>query len=326
MSSNNSRNAFNLSRRTLLKGAAGAAALGATSFSPLGFATGGCQSMTPTAYGVQLFMFRDDLVRDMKGTLTKLAEAGFSQVELFGIGGFPGIPSAPYFGSDLAGWVETLSALKLEVPTGHLNGPVADPASLLPMAEKLNMRYFIEPMAEELLSFDTGKPVLTIPETRADVMKIAERLNKRGKTFANAGLKFGYHNHHFEFARVEDSTVLALLMENTDPEYVKLELDLGWTAIAGESPIEQLNKYGDRVIACHMKDVKEDAPLQPDNPAMMIPEMAKIRTPGGGDLNYKDIVATLDKLGVEFRFIEVDVTASPLADAKAGLQYLQGIC
>lgn len=285
-----------------------------------------CKNSAPLRCGVQLFMFREALATRPMETLQTIAESGFAEVELFGVGGFHGMPQAPLFGQSLARWKTSLSNLNLKVPSAHMNGPIDAVSDVLPMVEQLGINYLVEPMAEEILSFDGGKPTLTIPSTQEDIKRMAERLNRRGKAFQEAGVGFAYHNHHFEFSDVEGTPLFDTLLTYTDPELVLIELDLGWAAIAGKDPVTLLKQLGRRVVACHMKDVKYDAPLQLSNPAMIIPEMAKIRTPGKGDLDFNSIAKQLDEMGVENRFVEVDVTDAPLQDAIDGLNHLRERC
>src|ERR1700754_2703036 len=83
----------------------------------------------------------------------------------------------------------------------------------------------------------------------------ADLFNKFGKQVSEAGMEFGYHNHSAEFKKYEGKAALEWLFDLTDKKHVKVELDIGWVAAANEDPIFWLNKYKERVIALHVKDV-----------------------------------------------------------------------
>lgn len=71
-----------------------------------------------------------------------------------------------------------------------------------------------------------------------------------------AGFTFGYHNHDFEFETFENQTGFDLLFEQTDPDLVKVELDCYWASYAEHDPLKILEKYQDRVVSLHIKDMK----------------------------------------------------------------------
>lgn len=277
-------------------------------------------------YGVQLYMFRESFAKDPKGTLAKIAAMGFTQVEPFGLGGFIGISGAPFFGLSIDEIASALKAVNLKTPTAHVNGQLDDPIHTNELASKLGIDYFIEPLAQELLAFNNGKVSIAVPNTAEKVLQMADRINLRGKKFHEQGFGFAYHNHHMEFTQVEGKTILDWLMENTDPNYVKLQLDLGWVAVADIAPLEALKKYGNRVIGCHMKDRDYSISVNPDETDELMPEALQVKAPGQGGIDFTPILAHLDELNIQNRYVEVDVTAKPYEDAKFGLAHLQNVC
>ncbi|GGF56922.1 sugar phosphate isomerase/epimerase family protein [Alteromonas lipolytica] len=291
-----------------------------------------CASRKPAAcsgagqYGVQLYMFRESFAKAPQETLAQIAAMGFNSVEPFGLGGFPGIPEAPFFGLSLEQMAAALKAVNLKTPTAHVSGELNDPHYTDALAGKLNIDYFIEPLARELLSVTDTGVTISIPQSQDEIMRMAERINLRGKKFHDAGHGFAYHNHHMEFATVEGNTILDLIMENTDPDYVKLELDLGWVAVADADPLAVLKQYGKRVIGCHMKDRDYSIKVNSQDTDELMPEALQVKAPGQGDLDFASIVAYLDKQNIQNRYVEVDVTAAPFEDAKFGLAHLQQIC
>ncbi len=88
--------------------------------------------------------------------------------------------------------------------------------------------------------------------------KTAEELNSIGERLRADGLTLSYHNHNFEFEKFEDKYGIEVLIENTDPENLKLEVDVFWIKFAGLDPAEFLKKYIDRINLIHLKDMKAD--------------------------------------------------------------------
>lgn len=100
-------------------------------------------------------------------------------------------------------------------------------------------------------------PSFKVPETLEGLKAYCEYFNAIGRKCAEAGMSFGYHNHWFEFNKVEDVTVYDYLLENTDPQYVFFEMDVYWTVIGKASPVEYFKKYPGRFKVLHIKDYRE---------------------------------------------------------------------
>lgn len=313
-------------RRHFLRSSAALATLATT---PLLWSCSETKSVScdgKSEYGVQLYMFRESFATDPKGTLARIAAMGFKSVEPFGLGGFPGIPQAPFFGLSLDEVAAALNAVNLTTPTAHINGKLDEAGYITTLASKLNIDYFVEPLAQELLAFENDGVSIAIPKTQDQVLLMAERINSRGKKFHDLGLGFAYHNHHMEFAEIDGKTILETIMENSDPEYVKLELDLGWVAVADKKPLEVLKQYEKRVIGCHMKDRNYSIKVNPEDTDELMPEALQVKAPGQGSVDFAPIVAYLDEQNIQNRYVEVDVTATPYEDAKFGLAHLQQVC
>ena len=97
------------------------------------------------------------------------------------------------------------------------------------------------------------------PKTLEDLQAYCDYYNKIGEKCTAAGLKFGYHNHHFEFEKIyPDKTVMyEYMLAHTDPSKVFFEMDVYWTVRGGRSPVEFFKKYPGRFIVLHIKDEKE---------------------------------------------------------------------
>jgi sugar phosphate isomerase/epimerase len=154
-------------------------------------------------------------------------------------------------------------------------------------------------------------------QSRAQLDTLAEKLNRAGREYRDLGLTFGYHNHHVEFMRVDGIVPYDYLMSNTDPNLVKLELDIGWLATAGVDPVAYLRRHAGRVIACHLKDyapaIATDVPHR------------KLVAPGAGTIDFAAVLAAMRDTGVAHGFIEVDVSDDPFGDVRRGHAHLQAL-
>ena len=118
-----------------------------------------------------------------------------------------------------------------------------------------------------------------------------------------------YHNHDFEFIPFGDGTTpFQLLMTETDPRDVKLELDVYWVAKAGQDPVQYLKDGQDRIVLVHLKDLASDG------------STAEV---GGGVLDFERIVRTALLAGVKHLFVEQDTSADPLASIGTSLRFLE---
>src|SRR5678816_663196 len=113
----------------------------------------------------------------------------------------------------------------------------------------------------------------------------AASLNKIARACHERGIDFAYHNHSFEFQKFDGKTGLDIVFENTEPHLVKAELDVYWVKHGGEDPVARINKFGDRVIALHLKD-------------MAAGDDKKFAEVGRGTLDFKAILDAATKNGV----------------------------
>jgi sugar phosphate isomerase/epimerase len=149
----------------------------------------------------------------------------------------------------------------------------------------------------------------------AQLDALAEKLDRTARDYRARGIRFGYHNHDVELLPVAGVVPLDYLMSRTDPDLVKMELDLGWLALAGANPAEYVRRYSGRIVACHMKDY--DARIASD-----VPER-KLVEPGAGAIDFGAVVAAMRDAKVEHAYIEIDVSADPLGAVASGYRYLK---
>ncbi|WP_022882839.1 sugar phosphate isomerase/epimerase family protein [Gryllotalpicola ginsengisoli] len=186
--------------------------------------------MTESLLSVQLYTVREALQDDLAGTLARLAELGFTQVEPFNIMGLDSLEDG-------------LAAAGLASPTAHQRFVGEDLGPIFDRAAALGVQTLIDPHIDE-----------SRWRTAGEIARIADDLAAAAEAASAVGLKVGYHNHAFEFeTKVDGSTAYDIFVERL-PENVFLELDTYWAAVGGSDPVALLKELGDRVVALHVKD------------------------------------------------------------------------
>lgn len=197
--------------------------------------------------GLQLYSVRDALSRDPWGTLERLAEVGFTHLEAanHNARNDPGVG----FGVEAAELRARLADLGLAIVGCHINPLDVD---ILPRALDYQA---------ELGNTQFGCDIEFYPYGDRDyVLRRAEVFNRVGELARERGMRFYYHNHFQEFQRIGDEYVYDLILDNTDPDLVKLEIDTYWMYRGGQDPIAWMEKCADRVVLLHQKDFPADAP------------------------------------------------------------------
>jgi sugar phosphate isomerase/epimerase len=205
--------------------------------------------------GLQLYSVRDDMKRDALGTLKQLAAFGYQHVE-----------HANYVDRKFYGWGarefrKILDDLGLTMPSGHtvLGKQHWDEAKkeftdswkqTVEDAAILGQQFVISPS----MTSDYRK-------SQSDLKRLMEIFNKSGELCRKSGMKFGYHNHDFEFSETLDGvTVYDLIMNNTDPALVIQQLDTGNLYNGGANAMAVAKKYPGRFSSMHVKDEIQTAP------------------------------------------------------------------
>jgi sugar phosphate isomerase/epimerase len=189
--------------------------------------------VTHPQLSVQLYTVRESLQEDLRGTLQRIADIGFTQVE-------------PYNFDTVEGLGEALAAAGLTAPTTHAHFVGEDDAHLervFAAAKELGIPTVIDPHVPEARW-----------QTAESVASVAADVNAAAVVAAKYGITVGYHNHGHELKSVIDGvTALELFAQHLSPEVV-LEVDTYWVAVGGQDPVAVLKRLGDRVVAIHVKD------------------------------------------------------------------------
>jgi sugar phosphate isomerase/epimerase len=270
---------------------------------------GGCAG--PPA-GVQLYTVRDALARDPRAALRELREIGIAEGELFGLNG---PENTTLFGLSTTELKRALDENGIRVPISHIGGELTNAAAIGEIANSLGIGTLVVALPSEFSGTVDGRFAMVPATSRTQLEGLAEKLNRTGREYRAAGLKFGYHNHHIEFVPVDGVVPFDYLMSNTDPDLVKIELDIGWLAAARVDPVAYLRRHAGRVIACHLKDY--DPTVVSDVP------QRQLVAPGSGTIDFAAVLAAMNETGVRHGFVEVDVSDDPFGDVRRGHAHLE---
>ena len=237
--------------------------------------------------------------KDPAGTINAIAAIGFTEAEVL----FDGLEKILPLLKDAK-----LKPVSCHLPTPILNGKWgnAKPVSwseAIDLTQKAGLKFVVIPYVAPA---ERGKKL-------DDFREMADRLNKAGEQVRKAGMKLCYHNHAFEFAAMEDSRPIDILIEKTDPKLVGIELDVFWVNVAGKDPVAMLKKMPGRFPLVHLKDKAANAPTQfvENVPRDTFKEV------GNGTLDFKAILAAAKQSGVLHYFVEQDQTpGDPLESLK----------
>jgi sugar phosphate isomerase/epimerase len=158
------------------------------------------------------------------------------------------------------------------------------------------------------------------PLDEAQVLKIAEGFNRAGKLLKEHGIQFFYHNHGFEFQPHKDGTLFDLLVQKTDPELVKFEMDVLWTIHPGQDPAALLKKYPNRWALMHLKDLRKGVKGDFSGGTSLDNDVAL----GSGQADYPAILKTAQEIGVKHFFIE-DESPVVLDQIPVSLKFLSSV-
>ena len=240
---------------------------------------------------VQLYTVRGLAERDLEGTLRAVSGAGYRSVELAGL---------PRMTAEALR--DALQAAQLEPVASHegLEGLRQD------LDDVLNRMVVV------------GCPRIVVPWLpvadrldRDGVRQVAHEIGRIAARCGERGIRVGYHNHDFEFAPLDGTTVWDVLLDEL-PADVDLELDVYWATIGGRDPVELIRGLGERVRMLHMKDMapgsgREDVP------------------PGDAILAWPEIVAAGTSRDIEWYVVEEDNPRDAIAEIARGRAYLSGL-
>jgi sugar phosphate isomerase/epimerase len=242
--------------------------------------------------GLQLYTVRAQMAKDFEGTLARVARVGYREVEFAG-----------YFDKQPQEVWRVLERYGLSAPAAHVpyEALKADWEATLEDARTLGHRYLVVPSIpqEERRTLDGWR-------------RVAREFNRAAVAVQQAGLQFAYHNHDFEFARIGTGTRLGydVLLAETDPTLVLMEMDLYWITKGGGDPLAYFERWPGRFALVHVKDMRRTR-TRP---------MTEV---GRGVIDFKEIFAQREQAGIQHFFVEHDHPADAFASIRTSYEYLR---
>lgn len=246
--------------------------------------------------GFQMWILRDKIEKDFAGTLKMMAGIGYQSVEMCSPLGYKDLG----FGS----------LLKM---TGNELRKIINDAGLSYDSTHYGMDELRKNLDDRIaFANDSGQKQMIVSTfglpgkaTMSDWMNAADELNKMGVKTKQAGIQLGYHNHHMEFAKIDDKLIYDALMSELDPAYIKMQFQVAVISI-GYKAADYFKKYPGRFISAHLADY---SPSEKKNVVL-----------GKGVVDWKEFFAATDTGGVKNIFVEMDAETF-----KGSAEYIQSL-
>ena len=247
---------------------------------------------------LQLYSVRDDIKSDFNSTLTKVAAMGYTGIEA------ANYDNGKFYGLTPSAFKNEIEKRGMKVLSSHTGKALNDNISETNWTETwawwdtaiaahkaAGMKYIVTPWMPTV-------------KTLADLKAYCDYYNNIGEKCNAAGLRFGYHNHNFEFSKIEGETMYDFMLKNTDPAKVFFQMDVYWVVRGGQSPVDYFNKYPGRFELLHIKDNKELGQ--------------------SGMVGFDAIFGNTKNAGTRYLVVEVEkYNFDPLISIQKSLNYLQ---
>jgi sugar phosphate isomerase/epimerase len=238
--------------------------------------------------GIQLYTLRDAMAADVVGTLKKVSDLGYKNLEL------ANYSDGKFYGFTPKEIKKMANDMGMDIISSHTQveaaGITLDNAKK--MADdhaELGVKYCVQPWVNE------------VDRNIESYKKMVGDWNEVGKKMKEVGIQFAYHNHNFEFKNINGLVpYYDIYMAEMDPNFVTMEIDLFWANKAGQNPVDMFKKYPGRFQLFHMKDMHTK-----QNPFYDVIK-DDISPVGAGVIDFKAILAAKDIAGMKYLFVEDD--------------------
>ena len=263
------------------------------------------QSPPKYKIGLQLFSVRDAMADDPKGTLIALKAMGYEDFETYGFN----VETEMIYGYPVEEFKAILDELGLTTTSGHYGFAGLMEAS--PEEVKAYVEKCIVAAKTLESSYLTWPFVLEEYRNSEGFERLSILLNQIGQQVTEAGLGFAYHNHGYEFQDWEGTTGFDIILENTNPDWVKLQLDMYWAVHSGKTPKELVAAQPGRYVMWHIKDM--------DIESRDYTEM------GQGSIDYTTMLPEPKSSGLQYYYIEQggNFAVSAMESAKTSIDYVK---
>jgi sugar phosphate isomerase/epimerase len=258
--------------------------------------------------GLQLFTVRAPMARDVEGTLKYIAGLGYQELETYGFN--PQTNS--YYGLPAKTFVERLQEYKLTTPSGHYD------LNRFASGNLDDLKRYVDQCIEGAKALGQSYitwPLLDPPDRTIDKFKVvAERLNIIGAQIKKAGLEVAYHNHDFEFIDQNGQIGYDVILKETDPSLVKLQMDLYWIARGSKlTPNEWFKRAPGRFVMWHVKDMHKTS--------------RDYTELGNGSIDFPSIFPDAKLAGLKHYFVEQggNFAQDPLKSIADSAEYMKRV-
>ncbi len=246
--------------------------------------------------GIQLYTIREKIKEDFTGTLKHIAKIGYNSVEA------AGYSDRKFYGYSPKEYKDICESFGLAATSSHTSVNSENVDQVIEDTLEGGMSYVIIP------SLPRDKR-----QTLDDYKKLADEFNLLGEKCNKNGLGFGYHNHAFEFDKLDGEIPYDILLLNTDPKLVTMELDMYWMVYGGQEPLDYFDKFPGRFGLWHVKDMDAD-------PARESTEI------GSGIIDWPKIFAVSEKAGMKMYYVEQEsFKMDPFESITKSCDYLKNL-
>lgn len=270
-------------RRQFLRTATAAAAaltIGASAFA---------EHAPMSAFGVQLYTARKDMLSDPVATLKTIRQIGYRCVETF---------AAEYKNTTAKDLRKMITDADLALPSAHFGYEKMEQS--LDYAKELGVRYVV-----------VGSTPVNVANSADGFKRAAHQYNQWGEQARKLGLRFAFHNHNSEFQAFDGRTGLEILLKETDPHLVQWQMDCYWATEAGFDPVQLIHQHGHRLQSLHFKDRKPNVPTS----TILGKDAQHFTEVGSGTINWRAIWNAGSAVGIKYFFVEQDTTEIPPLDS-----------
>ena len=268
--------------------------------------------MSSLPIAVQVYSVRDAASADLYGTLKQIKEMGYDGVEFAGLYG--------HDPADIKAWCQELGLVPISAHVPLID-MLKDPMGVLSQYARIGCKYVAVPYL--------------VPEHRPghpNFDYIVEFIRILGKAAKSFGMQMLYHNHDFEFLKIDGKYALDILYDTIPADLLQTEIDTCWVNVGGENPSDYINKYSGRAPVVHLKDFNGEKSedmyelIGIEKKAPARPSSFEFRPVGSGLQDFPAILAASRAAGAEWVVVEQDQATmglSPMESIKTSIDYLK---
>lgn len=244
--------------------------------------------------GLQLYTLRDVILSDVKGIIKQVSDFGYKKIETYGYN------DGMLFGMKSKEFSDLVKSVGMKITSGHYGTGQSNTSKIGTLVNNWE-----KAVADAKEAGQEFMIIAFLDKTERksldDYKRVCELINKKAELCKQYGIRIGYHNHAFEFEKIDNQVPFDLMLKELDPKLVSMEMDLYWIVAGEQDPLQYFSKYPGRFEQWHVKDMdKVDRKLNP--------------IVGTGTIDFKAIFAKAAQSGMKNFYIEHDTFSGPAID------------